>query len=120
MNPALSVQAAMHGYHQFEVMPMAPPGTKAFIYIKLHCQGTWGFHAEDGWYVRPAMQHYCCYTVVMKNTTAQRISDTLRFKHHNVTIPAITPAKHIEKAMRELTRAVSNAPSNAPPDYVEA
>jgi hypothetical protein len=36
MNLALSTQAAMHRCYQFEVTPMAPPGTKAFIHIKPH------------------------------------------------------------------------------------
>jgi hypothetical protein len=119
-NPALSAHAAIHGSYAFEVTPMAPPGTKAFIHIKPHKRASWGFHAEDAWYVGPAMKHFRCYTVVMKNTTAQRISDTVRFEHHNVQIPHITPAQRIEKATNELTAAVRNAPTDAPPDYLDA
>ena len=33
-NTALSAHAAIHGSYAFEVTPMAPPGTKAYIHIK--------------------------------------------------------------------------------------
>eukprot|EP00957_Ditylum_brightwellii_P069140 5250116-Ditylum_brightwellii.AAC.1 len=66
--------------------PMAPPGMKCFIHIKPHKRVSWGFHAEDAWYVGPALKHYKCYTVIIKQTTAQRITDTVRFQHHNVKL----------------------------------
>eukprot|EP00957_Ditylum_brightwellii_P078936 6002125-Ditylum_brightwellii.AAC.1 len=72
---------------------MAPPGTKAYIHIKPHKGASWGFKAEDDWYVGPAIEHYRCYKVVMKQSTAQQISDTVRFEHHSVHIPSITPAQ---------------------------
>eukprot|EP00957_Ditylum_brightwellii_P193485 14733778-Ditylum_brightwellii.AAC.1 len=76
-NPTLSAQAAIHGCYNFEAMPLAPPGTKCFIHIKPHKRASWGFHAEDAWYVGLALKHYWCYTVVMKQFTAQRITDTV-------------------------------------------
>eukprot|EP00957_Ditylum_brightwellii_P037761 2855494-Ditylum_brightwellii.AAC.1 len=76
-NTALSAYAAIHGSYAFEATPMAPPGTKAYIHIKLHKRVSWGFKAEDAWYVGPAMEHFRCYKVVMKQSTTQRISDTV-------------------------------------------
>eukprot|EP00957_Ditylum_brightwellii_P193239 14713758-Ditylum_brightwellii.AAC.1 len=77
---------------------MAPPGTKCYIHIKLHKQASWGFHMEDAWYVRPALQHYRCYTVVMKKKAAQRITDTIKFKHHGAKVPTFTLAERVAKA----------------------
>lgn len=57
-NTALSAHAAIHGSYAFEATPMAPPGTKAYIHIKPHKRASWGFKAEDAWYVGPAMEHY--------------------------------------------------------------
>eukprot|EP00957_Ditylum_brightwellii_P183385 13969059-Ditylum_brightwellii.AAC.1 len=56
----------------------------------------------------------------MKQSTAQCISDTVRFEHHSVHIPSITPVQRLEKATKELTNAVRNAPTDAPPDYLTA
>eukprot|EP00957_Ditylum_brightwellii_P177510 13520074-Ditylum_brightwellii.AAC.1 len=101
-------------------MPMAPPGTKCFIHIKPHKRASWGLHTENAWYVGPALKHYWCYTVVIKQSTEQRITDTIRFKHHNVKLPTVTPAKRIEKAVKELTNAVKANPTEGPADYIEA
>eukprot|EP00957_Ditylum_brightwellii_P068014 5163751-Ditylum_brightwellii.AAC.1 len=72
---------------------MAPPGTKAYIHIKPHKRAALGFKAEDVWYVGPVMEHFRCYKVVMTQSTAQSISDTVWFEHHSVHIPSITPAQ---------------------------
>eukprot|EP00957_Ditylum_brightwellii_P019003 1430359-Ditylum_brightwellii.AAC.1 len=108
INPALSAQTAMHGEFHFESTPMAPPGTKALIHIKPNKRASWGFHADNAWYIK----------VLMHKTAAQRITDTVCFQHHAVQIPQITPAERIEKATKALTDAVRNVPVEAPPDYV--
>eukprot|EP00957_Ditylum_brightwellii_P109371 8343121-Ditylum_brightwellii.AAC.1 len=56
----------------------------------------------------------------MKQTTAQRITDTVRFQHHNVKLPKVTPAERIEKAVRELTNAVKANPTEGLANYIEA
>eukprot|EP00957_Ditylum_brightwellii_P147668 11245421-Ditylum_brightwellii.AAC.1 len=56
----------------------------------------------------------------MHKTAAQQITDTVRFQHHAVQIPQITPAERIEKATKALTDAVRNVPVEAPPGYVMA
>eukprot|EP00957_Ditylum_brightwellii_P095428 7268629-Ditylum_brightwellii.AAC.1 len=99
---------------------MAPQGTKCYIHIKPHKRASWRFHAEDTWCVRPAMKHYRCYAVVMKQTSAQWITDTIHFKRHNRTVPTVKPAEKIEKAVKELTKAVHNNLMEKPTDYIEA
>eukprot|EP00957_Ditylum_brightwellii_P124423 9482594-Ditylum_brightwellii.AAC.1 len=74
---------------------MAPPGTKCYIHIKPHKRAFWGFKVEDAWYVTPILNHYRCYTVVIKQTSAQRITDTTKFKHHNARVPTVNPAEQI-------------------------
>eukprot|EP00957_Ditylum_brightwellii_P145757 11099133-Ditylum_brightwellii.AAC.1 len=69
---------------------MAPPGTKCYIHIKPHKRASWGFHAEDTWH------------------------------DHNVMVPMVKPAECIEKAVKELIKAVKNNPTEGPPDYIEA
>eukprot|EP00957_Ditylum_brightwellii_P092007 7004823-Ditylum_brightwellii.AAC.1 len=91
----------MHGTFHFKATPMAPPGTKCYIHIKLHKRASWRFHAEDAWYIRLALRHYRCYAVVMKEKAAQRITDTIKFKHHGVKVPTVTLAERVAKAVKE-------------------
>eukprot|EP00957_Ditylum_brightwellii_P087337 6647755-Ditylum_brightwellii.AAC.1 len=56
----------------------------------------------------------------MKEKAAQRITDTIKFKHREAKVPTVTPAKRVAKAAKELISAVRNEPTDGPPDYVEA
>ena len=119
-NPLLSAHEALFGSYNFEATPMAPPGTQAFVHIKPANRATWGDHAEDAWYVGPALNHYRCTTVIMAKSSAKRISDTVKFKHHTTKLPNITPAERVERATKSLTSALQNQPDDAPNDYLMA
>eukprot|EP00957_Ditylum_brightwellii_P016172 1217077-Ditylum_brightwellii.AAC.1 len=60
---------------------MEPPVIKAFVHIKPNCHKTWGFHANKARHMGPAMRHYQCYTVMIKDTAAKQIMDTVKFQH---------------------------------------
>ena len=65
VNPSLSVHACLHGVHNFNNVPLAPPGTKAVFHANPDKRASWVFHGEDGWYVGPAPQHYRCFKYYM-------------------------------------------------------
>ena len=52
----------------------------------------------------------------MASTVAERLSDTVRFKHHAITIPHLTPADRILEAAQQLDSAIKQQPKNAPMD----
>eukprot|EP00957_Ditylum_brightwellii_P026177 1980369-Ditylum_brightwellii.AAC.1 len=56
----------------------------------------------------------------MKEKATQRITDTIKFKHHDAEVPTVTPAGQISQAVKELTAAVRYDPSEGAPDYIEA
>eukprot|EP00957_Ditylum_brightwellii_P044649 3384943-Ditylum_brightwellii.AAC.1 len=48
INPQISAETQMNGMHNFNSMPLAPPGTKVIVHEKstVHC--TWSPHGVDG------------------------------------------------------------------------
>eukprot|EP00957_Ditylum_brightwellii_P010588 802011-Ditylum_brightwellii.AAC.1 len=58
--------------------------------------------------------------MVIKEKAAQRITDTVKFKHHGTKVPMVTLAERVAKAVKELTSAVCNEPTDGPPDYIKA
>ena len=56
----------------------------------------------------------------MVSTGAKRISDTVRFKHHAITIPHLTPAYRILEVARQLDSAIKQQPKKAPMDKLVA
>ena len=50
---------------------------RVMVHEKPDDRETWAPHAVEGWYIGPAIYHYRCYTVWIKATRADKISDTI-------------------------------------------
>ena len=58
INPKLSAYAQLHDAFDFNLTPLAPPGTKIIIYDKPAIRGSWTTRGYKGWYIGPAFNHY--------------------------------------------------------------
>ncbi|KAL7530483.1 LOW QUALITY PROTEIN: hypothetical protein ACHAXR_003517 [Thalassiosira sp. AJA248-18] len=52
------------------------------------------------------MEHHCCFKIYNKTTRAERIADTLFFKHKYLTSPSITPEDAVVAAAQQLAQAI--------------
>ena len=53
INPKLSAWAYLFGIHDFNRVPLCPPGTRTMVHLKSDKRKSWAFHGEDGFYVGP-------------------------------------------------------------------
>ena len=60
----------------------------------------------DGFFIGPALQHYRCYHVWATATASMRVSDTLAWFPHTVTMPHVTPLDHATAAITDLAKAL--------------
>jgi hypothetical protein len=79
-------------------------GCEAQIHEKTDKRGTWSYHSLDGWYLNTSPEHYCVHNCHIKNTKAERLTDTLQFKHKNITNPTLL---HTDKLMNALANCRS-------------
>ena len=79
INPNLSAHEQLHGIHDFNATPLAPPGTKCIAHDKSSQCGTWAQHGQHGWFVEAAPKHYRCYQIYIPKTQGTRICDTVEF-----------------------------------------
>ena len=100
--PKVSAHAYMHGHFDYNATPLAPLGCQVQLYLKPHRRTSWGKHASQGWYLGAALQHYRCHRVWNKETKAERISDTVFFKHKYITQPTLTPEDMLLQAIQAL------------------
>ena len=119
-NPLLSAWADMEGEFHFDATPIAPPGSEMLMHKNSNQRRTFGFNAKKAWYIAPCFQHYRTFKGIMASTGAERISDTVRFKHHAIAIPQLTPADRILEAARQLDSAIKQQPKKAPMDELVA
>ena len=97
-NPLLSSWAAMEGEYHFDLTPIAPAGSKMLMHEKPGRRQTFGYNAKKAWYIPPCLRHYHTFKGIMASTGAERMSNTVKFKHHTIAIPELTPADRILEA----------------------
>jgi hypothetical protein len=114
INPNLSYWAQLYGSFDYNCTPLAPPGIRVLVHEKPSIRRTWAPHAANGWYVGPAMNHYRCYRVWVKETTSKRILDTLTWFPSLVKMPSTSSRDTIVATAHDLAHALAH-PSPASP-----
>jgi hypothetical protein len=98
--PNILAYANLSGPFNYNKMPLAPMGCEVQVHKKADKRGTWAYHSIVGWYLSTSPDHYCTHLCHIKNTSSNRLSDTVHFKHKHITNPTLT---HVNKIMRVLS-----------------
>ena len=120
LNPKLSAFEALEGAFHFTSTPFYPPGTKVLAHKNPGRRASWGFQSNKGWYIGPALNHHQCYRYITQSTGGERITDTIKFQHHNVKVPQLAAADRITSAARKLQRVIKQQPAKAPMEELQA
>ena len=99
-NPLLSVWSAMEGEYHFDSTPIAPAGSEMLMHENPGRRRTFGYNAKKACYIAPCLRHYRTCRGIVASTGAERMSDTVKFKHHAIAIPQLTPTDIILEATR--------------------
>ena len=102
INPKLSSWAFLHGHHDFNKHPLAPPGSKILVHSKPSNRASWAFHGVQGWYIGPALHHYRCVKCFIPSTRSEVISDTVKFIPQHVPIPSASIDDYIRAALQHI------------------
>ena len=58
------------------------------------------------------MNHYRCQRVVSKDTKSEMVSDTIKLRHHKLTIPSVTPEEKVIHGVQQLMEALKDTPTS--------
>eukprot|EP00957_Ditylum_brightwellii_P120811 9214743-Ditylum_brightwellii.AAC.1 len=92
INPKLSAHAVLEGPHDFNKVPLAPPGTRAVIFDDPSKRASWAPHGTGTRYVGPAPEHYRCLTFYVPAMRSTRITDTAEFSPVHTKVPKLSTA----------------------------
>ena len=112
IQPQISAHEHVFGPLDFRKTPFAPPGIKVLVHVRPQNRSSWAPHAVQGWYIGPSLDHYRCHRVWVPSTRSERISQTLSWFPHHVTMPVPTNNDMILAAAKDLTEALLNKPKN--------
>ena len=85
-------------------------GCEVQVHKKSDSQGTWAFHSVDGWYLATSPEHYRTHLCHIKSTHSKKLSDTVHFKHKNITNLSLSHADKIMKAIADLANVLKRKP----------
>ena len=115
-NPRLSAFAYINGQHNYNKVPLAPPGTKVVIHRKPNQRKSWDFHGQMGWYVGPVLEHYWCYRCYIPSTGKEIITDTVKFLPTKVSFLQENFDERFLRTITKLTKLIhptNNTPLNS-------
>lgn len=108
VNPKLSSYAQIHGAFDYNRTPLAPPGIRVLAHVRTEDRKSWTPHAEAGYYVGPAMDHYRCHRIWFPDSQSERIAQTTKwFPAYDIKMPIASREALILAAARELSAALS-------------
>jgi hypothetical protein len=106
MTPIFSAYKYLWGQHDYNANPFAPLGCKVEAYLYPGIQETWAPHTASGYYLGNLQEHYQCHKIYICDTRHNQVCDTVFFRHMYLTMPTITPADTLIKALDKLMDAI--------------
>ena len=85
---------------------MAPPVTRAVIYVSAEGRPSWGARGIDAWFCGPSMDHYRNCIFFIPETGSYRISGSFDLFPQHFLLPEFTPIQHTQEVLAELTESV--------------
>ena len=93
VNPRLSAYAQVHGAFDYNRTPLAPPGIRVLARVRPEDRRSFAPHAEAGYYLGPAMNHYRCHRIWFLATNSKHIVQTLKwFPAYDIKMPPEMPS----------------------------
>ena len=114
INPMISAYTQVHGEFDFNKTPVAPVGCKVIVHDRRNERGSWDNHGSHGFYVDRAPQHYRNYTCYMRDTSKNRISNTVEFFPALCALPKVTPIDRLTLVLQDLHEVLSHPPDTFP------
>ena len=107
VTPTVSAFAYLWGQHNYNANPFTPLGCKVEAHVTPGTRETWAAHTTSGYYIGNAWEHYRCHEVYVSSTKATCVCETVFFRHKYLTMPTITPADALIKAVDNLVDVIT-------------
>ena len=108
--PTVSAYAHLNGPFGYNKMQLAPMGCAVQVHEKSNSRGTWAYHSVDGLYFATSPDNYRTHTCHIKSTQSKLLSNTVHFKHKNITNPSLSHTNKIMKAIAGLANFLKHNP----------
>ena len=107
INPKKLAYYQLHGRRYYcNRFPLAPPGTRAVLYLDPDNRSSWGTRGIDACYCGPYNDHYRCNKFYVPETRSYRISGSFDLFPQNCSLPDMSPEQHTNAVHDELLQSI--------------
>ncbi|KAL7478588.1 hypothetical protein ACHAW6_004347 [Cyclotella cf. meneghiniana] len=104
---------AQAGPFDYNKMPLVPMGCEVQVHKKTDKRGTWDYHSVDEWYLYTLPKHYRVHNCHIKATKSEWLTDTIQFKHKNITKPTMSHHDNIMHTLANCKAALEGLMNGA-------
>ena len=105
--PKIAAYAHVLGPHSFIHKSLSPLGCPVLAHEKPYKKGDWSDHAISAWNLGISMEHHRSLNVYRKDKRAERIVNTLFFKHKYITSPIVASKDTVVEAAKKIIDVVT-------------
>ena len=91
----------LNGMHDFNKVPLAPPGIKIIVHNKPSQRHSLQYDGTEGWCIGPAFKHYKCLKCYLPITRTEIISDTVKLMPTRLATPETDIDDYIRALIQE-------------------
>ena len=106
INPKISADTYLQGTHDFNRVPLFPPGILTVIQKSSDNRESYAPHGLKGWYVGGSPEHYRCFEIWCPDTRRVRQGETVQFSSHYYVLLGLSPHENINRSVHELIAAI--------------
>ena len=83
---------------------MGSTGYRVLIYVPTKLHTLWKVHVVENYYTELAMYYYRSFTMFTTKTRTSQISNTIKFRHADITLLNITPEDKVVNFISQLKK----------------
>jgi hypothetical protein len=107
ISPTILSYAYLWKQHNYNANLFAPLGCKVEVHLVPSNRETWAPHTASGLYIGNAWDHYRFHKIYINDTRHTHTCHTVSFKHMYLTMPTLTLADALIRAVDNLTSAIA-------------
>jgi hypothetical protein len=121
MTPTILAYAYLWKQHNYNANSFAPLGCKVKAHLVPSNRKMWTPHTASGLYIGNAWDHYHCHKIYINDTRHTHTCNTVFFNHKYLTMPTLTLADALIRAVDNLTSAIAGVfpPPNMTTDAID-
>ena len=116
-SPKISAYAYLNGQHNFNTVPLPPPGTRVLLHVNPQVRESWKFHGKHGWYISPVPNHDRCFKCWIPDSGKVVYTNTVKFIPKKVQFPTMTTEMQLVKATDKIIQILQSNGYNNHPDF---